>query len=318
MTVDRGVSFVLTVFNKERHLEATLRSILGQEGDFERQVIVVDDGSNDRSLEIARDLLADHPEAKVIQQSNKGPARALNAGVTAATMDVVKPFDGDDMMTPDGTQRLLAGLDRPDVVLVRGGRRPIPQLGASLSIHRQSRAPDFHYMEDPLPFAIRHSFAGCSDILFRRRDFVACGGCDSSVFVQDYSLVWRLAVGNVFAITDDIIAFSPPEDESNLSSNRAQVEHDRNAALCGLVRDYPELPHALKRTAFQRAAGRAWKWARRINGRPWGGDRSFWICLLSYLPWLPRYEGWLCATLAPYRFSGGIRLPNQEDGRDGL
>jgi len=36
-----GVSFVVTVFNKERHLEATLRSVLDQEGDFERQVIVV-------------------------------------------------------------------------------------------------------------------------------------------------------------------------------------------------------------------------------------------------------------------------------------
>ena len=317
MTGDRGVSFVLTVFNKERHLEATLRSVLGQEGDFERQVIVVDDGSDDRSLEIASDLLADHPEARVIHQANKGPARALNAGVAAATMAVVKPFDGDDVMTPDGTLRLLAGLDRPDVVLVRGDRKPLPHPGATLAIDRRGKAPDFRYMEDPLPFAIRHSFAGCSDILFRRPAFVACGGCDPSVFVQDYSLVWRLAIGNVFAITDDIIAFSPPADEGSLSGNRAQVEHDRNAALGGLLRDHPDLPHALKRMALRRAAGRAWKWAKRVNGSPWGMDRAFWVCLLSYLPWLPRYEGWLGATLAPYRVAGGIRLPDREDGRGG-
>jgi glycosyltransferase involved in cell wall biosynthesis len=317
VTGDRGVSFVLTVFNKERHLEATLRSVLGQEGDFARQVIVVDDGSSDRSLEIANDLLADHPEAKVIHQANRGPARALNAGVAAATMAVVKPFDGDDVMTPDATQRLLAGLDRPDVVLVRGDRKPQGHPGAPLVIDRRGRAPDFRYMEDPLSFAIRHSFAGCSDILFRRPAFVACGGCDPSVFVQDYSLVWRLAIGNVFAITDDIIAFSQPEDENNLSNNRAQVEHDRNAALYGLVRDHPDLPHALKRMTLRLAAGRAWKWARRINERPWGADRAFWICLLSYLPWLPRYERWLGATLAPYRVSGEIRLPNHEDGRGG-
>jgi glycosyltransferase involved in cell wall biosynthesis len=298
-------------------LEATLRSVLGQEGDFERQVIVVDDGSDDRSVEIASDLLADHPEARVIQQANRGPARALNAGVAAATMAVVKPFDGDDVMIPDGTQRLLAGLDRPDVVLVRGDRRPIPHPQATLAIDRHGREPEFRYMEDPLPFAIRHSFAGCSDILFRRPAFVACGGCDASVFVQDYSLVWRLAIGNIFAITDDIIAFSPPEDESNLSSNRAQVEHDRNAALRGLVRDYPDLPHTLKRMALRRAAGRAWKWAKRVNGSPWGMDRAFWICLLSYMPWLPGYEEWLGATLAPYRVSSEIRLPNREDHHGG-
>ena len=312
MTETRAVSFVVTVYNKEPHLAGTIASILNQEGDFAREVIVVDDGSTDRSLEIARDLLGSRPDARIITQENCGPSRALNAGVAAATMPVIKPFDGDDLMTPDGTARLMMGLDRPDVALVRGDRKPLPHAGAPIGIDREGRVPVFRRMENPLPFAIRHSFAGCSDILVLRESFLACGGCDPSVFVQENSLVWRLAIGHVFAITDDVIAFGPPEDENNLSSNRLQIEHDRNAALSGLLRDFPDLPLTIKRLALRRAAGRAWKWANRINERPWGMDRAFWINALSYSPWLPGYEGWLEATLTPYRLSGRVRRPDLE------
>ena len=71
-----GVSFVVTAYNKERYLEATLKSILAQEGDFEREFIVVDDGSSDRSVEIAEDLIGSLANGKVIQQSNGGPGKA--------------------------------------------------------------------------------------------------------------------------------------------------------------------------------------------------------------------------------------------------
>ena len=65
-----GVSFVVTAYNKERYLEASLKSILAQEGDLEREFIVVDDGSSDRSVEIAEDLIGSLANGKVIQQSN--------------------------------------------------------------------------------------------------------------------------------------------------------------------------------------------------------------------------------------------------------
>ena len=47
----KGVSFVVTLYNKEQYLEATLNSILAQKGDFDREYIVVDDQSTDRSTE---------------------------------------------------------------------------------------------------------------------------------------------------------------------------------------------------------------------------------------------------------------------------
>ena len=77
-----GVSFVVTAYNKEAFLEGTLKSVLAQEGDFEREFIVIENGSEDRSGEIADDLVASLPNGRVIRLTpNQGPAIAqINLG----------------------------------------------------------------------------------------------------------------------------------------------------------------------------------------------------------------------------------------------
>ncbi len=310
----QGVSFVVTVFNKERYLEATLNSVLAQEGDFEKEFIVVDDGSSDRSVEIARDLVGSLPHGKVIEQPNSGPGVAQNTGVEAATLPAIKFVDGDDQYPPDCSLRMLPGLDLPGVGLVHGDGRNMNDFGDDIRVDRQGRPPVFEIMENPLYYAVRHTLSGASAILVNKESYLACGGCDGSVFTQENSMIFRMAINNSFAFTKDIVMFGPPRDfrsehGGHLGDDRAQMEHDRNAALYGLVRDFPDLPHDIKRLALKRAAGRAWNWARRINKKPWGGDKIFWINLLAYLPLLLDYEKLLFRTMAPYRVSGKVRLP---------
>jgi cellulose synthase/poly-beta-1,6-N-acetylglucosamine synthase-like glycosyltransferase len=72
----------MPVFNGERYLEATLASVFAQTYP-EIELIVVDDGSTDRSLEIL-DALGDR--VVVVRQQNRGPAAARNLGVQKAWM----------------------------------------------------------------------------------------------------------------------------------------------------------------------------------------------------------------------------------------
>ncbi len=309
-----GVTFVVTAYNKDRYLEATLKSILAQEGDFEKEFIVVDDGSTDRSVEIARDLIGSLANGTVIEQPNSGPGVAQNTGVAAANLPAIKFLDGDDLLPPDAVLRMLPGLDLPGVALVHGDGKVMDDLGADIRVDRQGRPPVFEVMENPLYYAVRHTLSGASAILVDREAYLACGGCDPSVFTQENSMIFRMSIKHSFAFTKDIVLFNPPrefrtEHGGHLGDDRVQMEHDRNAALYGMVRDFPDLPHAIKRLALKRAAGRAWNWARRHNHTSWGGDEIFWINLLAYLPWLPNYEKLLSLTTAPYRVSGKVRLP---------
>lgn len=86
-------SVVIPLYNKEHHIENTLRAVLNQTyGDYE--VIVVDDGSTDNSLEVARKVKSD--KIKIITQENAGVAVARNTGIYNAEGEYIAFLDADD------------------------------------------------------------------------------------------------------------------------------------------------------------------------------------------------------------------------------
>ena len=177
-----GVSFVVTAYNKERYLEATLKSILAQEGDLEREFIVVDDGSSDRSVEIAEDLIGSLANGKVIQQSNGCPGKAQNTGVAAATLPTIKFLDGDDLLPPDAVSHMLPGLQLPGVALFHGDGRVLEKPDDDLRIDRDGKPATFEVMKNPLYYSIRHSLAGASALMVDKKAYLDCDGCDVTVF----------------------------------------------------------------------------------------------------------------------------------------
>ena len=309
-----GVSFIVTSFNKEGELEYTLRSLMGQEGDFEREYIVVDDQSTDRSFEIAMDIVGQLSNGKVLRQRNSGPANAQDHGVRHATLPFLCFVDGDTVLAPDCILRLMAAFDHPGIVLsISDTAIEIENLGNLPAIPRQA-PPVFRHMFNSLEEFISRSICFSSGTLVRRDAYLACGGCDRHIFNHENSFPYRMALHHGIAITDEpLVAIEPHQVRSTSGNNLGQVsiqmEHDRNAALYGLVRDHPDLSLSIRRLALRRAAGRAWKWDRRRNEAVFGLARSFWLNLLSYMPWLPDYEGLLRLTTHPYLRTGGVRVP---------
>src|ERR1700739_3474814 len=119
-----AVSFVLTVYNKRRFLAEVLASVAAQEGSFEREVIVVDDGSIDGSRELIEALGPRRPGFCLIAQPNRGPSVATNRGLAAASMPLVKLLDGDDLLAPDATRHLIDGMERLGVEVMIGTGQP--------------------------------------------------------------------------------------------------------------------------------------------------------------------------------------------------
>lgn len=99
------VSVVIPVFNGERFLRQAIESVLAQD-DVPLEVLVVDDGSTDRSGEIAAAFGA---PVRGLAQPHAGIAAARNTGIRAARGDFLAFLDADDLWTPG---RLRAQLDR--------------------------------------------------------------------------------------------------------------------------------------------------------------------------------------------------------------
>jgi glycosyltransferase involved in cell wall biosynthesis len=111
---ERTITVVVPVLNEEGFLAETLRSLRAQTfTDFE--LLVVDNGSTDRSPEIAA-RFAD----RVLVEGRRGPAWAMARGFAESTTDSIASADADTLYPPDWLQRMVAALERPEVVAVYG------------------------------------------------------------------------------------------------------------------------------------------------------------------------------------------------------
>lgn len=105
------VSVVIPVYNGERYLEEALQSAFDQ--DYPHlEVVLVDDGSTDRSADIARSFAG----LKYLSQPNQGPAAARNTALSYVTGDLVTFLDADDLW-PGNRVRLQVDfmLENPDI-----------------------------------------------------------------------------------------------------------------------------------------------------------------------------------------------------------
>jgi glycosyltransferase involved in cell wall biosynthesis len=94
-----AVTVVIPAFNAEEHIGEALASIRAQTlRDFE--VIVVDDGSSDGTVEVARRFAGDF-DLTIVPQANRGPAAARNNGIRRARGRYCALLDADDLMLPD-------------------------------------------------------------------------------------------------------------------------------------------------------------------------------------------------------------------------
>ena len=109
----------MPAYNEEANIEPQVLDVIAAlrplADDFE--VIVVNDGSRDRTGAIVSGLAAAHPQVRLVEHpSNQGYGAALYSGFTSATKDLVFLTDSDRQFDLDDLRRLLPLLDRADIV----------------------------------------------------------------------------------------------------------------------------------------------------------------------------------------------------------
>jgi glycosyltransferase involved in cell wall biosynthesis len=109
------VTVVIALYNKEKTVARTVESIRAQTFSDWR-LIVVDDGSTDSGPEIVRNFADDRIE--LIQQSNKGPGAARNAGIALAESKYIAFLDADDEWYPWCLANAIKAMEENDVALV--------------------------------------------------------------------------------------------------------------------------------------------------------------------------------------------------------
>jgi glycosyltransferase involved in cell wall biosynthesis len=118
------LSIIIPCYNEERTLQECIHRVLEiQDETLTLEVIIVDDCSKDKSLEIARVLVEHNPELVLLEhKTNMGKGAALRTGIAHATGDFVAIQDADLEYDPMDLKRLLVPLRRGDADVVLGSR----------------------------------------------------------------------------------------------------------------------------------------------------------------------------------------------------
>jgi len=180
------VSIVIPVHNAEKHFRASLQSI--QASTYKSfELIVVDDASTDRSVEIAESYGA----TVLRRESQGGPAAARNQGAAVANGELLLFLDSDVMVKPETLEKIVQVFQKPAVNAVFGSYDDAPAENDFLSQYRNL----FHHFvhQNSSPEAVTF-WAGCGAV--RKAAFRAVGGFDAKKYqepsVEDIELGYRL------------------------------------------------------------------------------------------------------------------------------
>lgn len=265
------VSVVVPAYNAQYTLPASIASIEAQTmSDLE--IIVVDDGSNDATAEVAQS--SGSGRARVITQTNSGHAAARNTGIEAAQGKYVAFLDADDLWLPDKLEQQLDEIGRnPGIRAMQTGAARVDNHLNVLWVEecRPSRDP----LWDTLCF--RNLPGLMSTLLLERSLLDEVGGFDPSlVILQDWDLAIRLArKGQLHSLAGALSAY-----RFHAASQSANVEIHIEPGLRVLQRVFadPELPTAIRerrREAYARfyamLSGGAVKVGRYPYAAYWAG-----------------------------------------------
>lgn len=192
------IAVVVNVYNQAHFLADALNSVLRQMHPAD-EVIVVDDGSNDRPEAVVER----YNHVRLIRQSNQGLAAARNTGLKAASAELIVFLDADDRLLPSALEAGLAALQaRPECAFAFGGHRRVDIDGQPIG--KDMRPPaslDYHDL-----LYGNHIGMHATVTYFRER-LLKCGGFDSSLArAEDYDVYLRLAQRYPIAVCQEIVA----------------------------------------------------------------------------------------------------------------
>jgi hypothetical protein len=231
------VTVLIDTYNHARFIEEAITSVIQQDFSFsDMEILVVDDGSTDRTPEIVRKFA---PRVRLIRKKNGGQASAFNAGIPEAQGEIVAFLDGDDWWARDKLSR-VAGVMSADpalgivghgiVIVHRDGREQSETL-------REGYRFQANTAEGARLFRLRRSFLGTSRMTIRADLLRRIGPVPEALVVEadEYLFTLAAALGAAEVLKEPLTYYRLHDANGFLYTlhdpEKARRKHEALAAL---------------------------------------------------------------------------------------
>lgn len=209
-----GVTAVIPAFNEEKTIVATVRSVLASDYD-KLDVIVVDDGSRDRTAEILQMEFGEDPRVTILTKENGGKSSALNLGIEKARSEFLLLLDADTMIAPDAVRLLAARFDDARVAAVSGNTRVGNVHNLITRFQRVEYIRDFNLMKNGMSRFNAQAVVPGALGMWRKSAVLECGGFSLDTLGEDRDLSMAL-LKNGWRTEFEPLAFSDTEAPDTL------------------------------------------------------------------------------------------------------
>jgi alpha-1,3-rhamnosyltransferase len=268
------VSVAIPAYNHAAFIEACLASVCAQTY-AELELVLIDDGSQDDTLEVARRYLEPYRDRfrRIVleRQENQGVSAASNAVIAACQGEWVHLLGSDDVLHPDKVariQRAIADWNCPDLALVHADADTIDEHGRPVARRRQKLRP----APGPDREAWRVLFLGDNFVInptvaLRRDAFLAVGGFDRKLALEDIDCWLRLSARHAIARVPEVLA-SYRKHPGNTLRRRVRMLGAQFHTFGKFLAEHPGLiAEDDIRRHFRRCLTRFWRRMRRKQ--PW-------------------------------------------------
>lgn len=221
------IAVILTVYNASEYLDATLSCFENLEL-FPDEMIIVDDGSSDNSLEICKRFQQKNPKVQVFSKRNSGPGSARNYGLERCLSEYVLFLDDDDYFAPSIIRKLKQEIMNSEVDVIVFMSKEINQV-LPFSYHvpwyiRRQNLPNIKRVFHPseVKNSVFNTFVGWAwDKLFRR-EFLFKKNISFPELRNSEDLVFTysaLVFAEYISVLDDVLVIHRSNRNSSVSSN---------------------------------------------------------------------------------------------------
>ena len=231
-------SVLIDTYNHERFIEEAIVSVIEQ--DFpasDREILVVDDGSTDRTTEIVRKF---EPSVRLLEKPNGGQGSAFNAGIPECRGEFVSFLDGDDWWAPGKLCAVCDVLASDEEAGLVGHGIIIRHLDGRLQTHTLNAGHRFsaNNAADARLFRLRKSFLGTSRMTIRTALLRRIGAVPPAITIQADEYLFTLAAALSWAvILPEALTFYRLHEENSfqLASNDSARVRKKYEALEALA-----------------------------------------------------------------------------------
>ena len=206
------VSVIVPAYNEEPVIKSTIISLLAS--DYENyEIVVVDDGSTDKTSEVVRECFAKEKRVRLFSEGNAGKAAALNTGLRHANGEIVIALDADTLFAPQTVAALAHRFSDPLMGAVAGNAK----VGNRINIVTRWQALEYITSQN----MDRRAFASLNCITvvpgavgaWRRELIEQAGGFQSDTLAEDQDLTLSIRrMGHNIGYEENAVAWTEAPD----------------------------------------------------------------------------------------------------------